>query len=416
MIRCAICRTRASVFGAEHVLNAKARAAGLTAAYYAAIFLALGAYLPYWPAWLEGWGLGTTEIGWFLGAATLARIVGSTLLSALADRYGIRRWLVAGTTLAAAALVVAHLTIIDQGLLFGATLALAVVMAPAMPLGEGLGLRASVQFGFAYAPVRAAGSVAFLGSNVAVGAWLGQFGPDVVVYVVAAGLVVTALLGLVHPGGGAGPAAASDRAKPADFRRLARARVFVIFTLAASLGQAAHGVYYVYSVLDWQVAGITPATIGWLWASGVIAETVLLLGPGRTLVARIGPAWALALAAFAGVVRWGLMSLSPGLPWLWPLQAMHALTFAVAHLGAIAFIAQAIPPRMAASTQGVLSGVIGGSISAGALFLAAALTQAAGIGAAYAMAMGMAALSVALSFVLGATWRGERLIADGQDP
>ncbi|MEM9138586.1 MAG: MFS transporter [Pseudomonadota bacterium] len=178
------------------------------------------------------------------------------------------------------------------------------------------------------------------------------------------------------------------------------------------MGQGAHGVYYIYSVLDWQQAGISAATIGWLWAAGVIAETLLLLGPGRALVARIGPSRALALAAGAGILRWGLMAMGPDLPWLWPLQAMHALTFAVAHLGATAFIAKAIPPRMAASAQGVLSGVIGGSVTGGTLFLAALLTQQAGIGAAYMMAAAVAGAAALCALILGWMWRGERLVPE----
>ena len=52
------------------------------------------------------------------------------------------------------------------------------------------------------------------------------------------------------------------------------------------------------------------------------------------------------------MVRWGAMMADPTGWLLWPLQALHALTFAVGHLGAIAFIARAVPPRYGAAAQG----------------------------------------------------------------
>lgn len=388
---------------------ARTRAAAMTAAYYAAMFFTFGAQLPYWPVWLKDWGLSTAEIGVYLGAATLARITGSTLLPALADRFAIRRWMIAGTTLAASGVVLVHPTITVEPVLFLATLALALVSAPSVPLGEALGLRAAGRYGFAYAPVRAVGSIAFLAANVAVGAWVTSAGPGVVIWVMAAGFAVTAVLGALHPGAGA--AARRDQATSKEIAALMRTPVFLLFAVTTALLQGSHGVFYVYSALDWQDQGLTPALIGWLWATGVLAETVVMLGPARGWVTRLGPALALALAAGAAGLRWGGFSLSPDLIWLWPLMAMHAFTFALAHLGAMAFVAAAVPPRMTGSAQGAVSGIVGGSINAGALFLAALIVDRAGIDWAYAMAGGMAAMAGVLALVLARTWSGGRLTA-----
>ena len=386
------------------MLTARSRAAALTAAYYGAMFFTFGAQLPYWPVWLSDWGLSTAEIGFYLGAATLARITGSTLLPALADRFAIRRWMIGGTTLAAAVVVLLHPTIKLEPVLFVATLVLALVSAPSVPLGEALGLRAAGRFGFAYAPVRAVGSVAFLVANVAVGAWVTASGPGVVIWVMAAGFVVTAALGVVHPGAGA--AAVRDQASGQEIAGLLRTPVFVLFALTVALAQGSHGVFYVYSALDWQAQGLTPALIGWLWASGVLAETLIMLGPARAWVVRLGPALALAAAAGAGALRWAGFSFSPAIDWLWALMAMHALTFALGHLAAMAFIAAAVPSRLAASAQGAVSGIVGGSINAGALFLAAIIVQQAGVAWAYLMASTMALGACVLALILAWVWNG----------
>ncbi len=384
------------------------RAAALTAGYYAVIFAALGAYLPYWPAWMDAWGLDRADIGFFLGAATIARIVGSTFIPALADRFAVRRWVVAGASLATAAVFLVHLAIDSRGPLLGATLVLAAVMAPTIPLGEALGLRAAGRYGFSYAPIRAAGSVGFLLANVAMGWALDRFDPDFVTWAVTACFLALSVLGAMHPGGGAA-AAGPDRTVRGEAFRLLATPAFAVFAVAVAFGQASHGVYYVYSVLAWQDQGLSGSTIGWLWAFGVIAETALMLGPGRQIVTRIGPATAIGAGAAAGVVRWSLMSFEPSLTWLWPLQGLHALTFALAHLGAMAFLALAVPPRLASSAQGLVSGIAMGLIGAAAVALAAIIVRYHGVGAAYLFAAVMSAISLAAAAGLRRTWSGQRL-------
>lgn len=383
------------------------RAAALTAAYYAVVFTALGAYLPYWPVWLEDWGLTRADIGYFVGAATVARIAGSTLIPAVADRYAIRRRVIAISSAATAAVFLVHLALDSKGPLLAATLVLAAVMAPTIPLGEALGLRAAAAHGFAYAPVRAAGSIGFLVANVATGWALDRFDPDLVVWIVAPAFLVLAVLGAVHPGGGR--AAGTDSARYSEAVRLVTVPAFAVFTLALALTQSSHVVFYVYSVLAWQDQGLDGTVIGWLWATGVVAETALMLGPGRQIVAAIGPPGAIALGAGAALIRWAAMAAAPGAFWLWPLQGLHALTFALTHLGAMVFLAQAVPPRLAASAQGLVSGFAIGITSALAIAVSGAIVRSAGIQAAYAFAAVMAAGSLGAALVLGRLWSGRNL-------
>ena len=383
------------------------RAAVLTAAYYAVVFAALGAYVPYWPVWLEAWGLDRADIGVLLSAATVARIVGSTVIPALADRYGIRRWIISITAAASAAMFLVHLALDTRGLLLVVTLLLSVLMAPSVPLGEALGLRAVAGHGFAYAPVRAAGSVGFLAANVGIGWALDRVHPDLVIWVSAACFLALAILGAVHPGGGSG--ADTDRARYRETARLLVTPAFAVFALALAMTQSSHVVFYVYSVLAWQDQGLGGALIGWLWAFGVIAEMVLMLGPGRRIVARIGPAWSIAIGAGAAVLRWLAMAAAPGVVWLWPLMGLHAVTFALVHLGAMAFLAAAVPPRMAASGQGLVSGVAMGITSASAVAAAGAIVRDDGISTAYLLAAGMAGTGLLAALAMRWVWAGQRL-------
>lgn len=382
------------------------RAAALTAAYFAMVFGALGAHAPYWPGWLAEWGLSEAEIGRYLGLAILARIAGATVLPALADRWAARRRMVTLTALATAALFAAHTGVETRGALLVLTLMAAVTLAPGIPIGDALSIRAAAVHGFAYAPVRAAGSIAFLLVNIGIGVLLARFGQDLVLWVIVAGNLGLAVCGAVHPGGGVAATGISERARSGEIQAVALHPVLLLFAATVAAGQSGHVVYYVYSVLDWRAQGVSDPVIGALWATGVIVETALMLGPGRRWVAGLGAPGALAIAAAAGILRWTVMASVPPEWALWPLQALHALTFGIAHLAAIAFIAAAVPHRLSASAQGIATGAVAGGVMAGVAFGAAQIVTISDIASAYLLAAALSAVSLMLAFALSRVWRG----------
>ncbi|MEM6905935.1 MAG: MFS transporter, partial [Pseudomonadota bacterium] len=304
-----------------------------------------------------------------------------------------------------AGLFAAHSFAGSFGMLLALTLAASLATAPLIPLGEAMGLRAATRYGFAYAPVRAAGSLSFLAAALGTGWLLDHVSPAILPWLLAVSLLATAMLGWTHPGGGA-PLNLADRAPAGAWRDLLRHPAFLIFALATALGQGAHAVYYAFSVLIWQEAGLDAVTIGALWATGVAAEIWLMFGPGRSWLARLGPVRALALAALAGILRWGAMALGAEGWVLWPLQAMHALTFGLTHLAAMAFIAEAVPMRLAGTAQGLAAGLIGGSVMAGLILAAGQMAGEAAAPALYLLGAIAAAASFGAALLLGKLWRG----------
>jgi PPP family 3-phenylpropionic acid transporter len=382
----------------------------LTCAWYGALFFAFGAHLPYWPVWLAEWGLSEAEIGTYMGVALVLRVVGSTALPALADRFAARRAVITVAALTAAGVFFMHLFIETRPMLLAATLAAAFATAPLVPLGEALGVRSAAMHGFAYAHARAMGSLAFLAMSMGLGALIARLGPGVVLWAVALNFIAVAALGAVHPGGGAPPGAGLDRSKLRETLRLMAHPVFLTFAVAASIGQASHAVFYVYGTLGWVSQGIDPGVIGLLWAIGVVAEVGLMLGPGRRLVERIGPAGAVMLAGAVGVLRWGLMSFEPPLALLWPIQCLHAVTFGVGYLGAMAFVAAAVPPRLQASAQGLYGGGIGGLAIALATLAAGAINASFGAASADWLAAAMSGVGLLAARRLRRVWDGLSIV------
>jgi PPP family 3-phenylpropionic acid transporter len=157
---------------------------------------------------------------------------------------------------------------------------------------------------------------------------------------------------------------------PAPYaKEFLRNPAFLAVAAAASLIQASHAVYYGFSALDWQAAGLSGGTIAALWALGVVAEIALFAVSGRFLVR---PTVLLLIGAAGATIRWIAMALDPPLALLPFLQCLHALSFGATHLGALAFIARVAPVEIAATAQGYLA-VAQGLAMAGAMGLSGVL-------------------------------------------
>lgn len=378
-----------------------------TSAYYAALFGALGVHLPFWPLWLADWGLSEGEIGAYSSAGVVMRLILGLGLPMLADRYEARRLTLALTAGAGALLFVAHLGAGTHAALLGLTMLTAGLFSALMPLGDALGAAAAREFRFEYAHARAVGSAAFLGMNIAMGAAIGWIGTDVALWAIVACLVLAAGFGFTHPGGGR--VKTGIRPGMDEIRRIVTHRAFVPFILATGLAQGSHGVIYVYGSVRWRTLGVPEETIGLLWAAGVAAEVVVMAVLGPWLMRRLGASGAIGLAGAAGMLRWSAMTLDPTGPWLWVLQSMHALTFAAAHLGAIAFISAAAPARLAGAAQAVMQVMAGGLLMAGSMALASVVYPLFGAGA-WWISAAMSAGALALALTGARRWDGKPLI------
>jgi MFS transporter, PPP family, 3-phenylpropionic acid transporter len=156
--------------------------------------------------------------------------------------------------------------------------------------------------------------------------------------------------------------------------------------------QASHQVYYGFGTLYWRSLGFSDAVIGALWAEGVVAE-IVLFWLGSRLLARLGPLGLMIAGGAAGIVRWGLMGLVPG---LWPafaLQLLHALTFGATHLGVMNHLSRTVPPGASASAQALYSGASSG-IGSGLVMLGAGALYAAFGGRAYLFMTLLSAIGV----------------------
>lgn len=335
---------------------------------YMLLFGASGVSLPFAGLWFSARGLDGAAIGAMLAAPMLGRIVTGPVLAVWADGFRRRRTPIAFLGLAMAAgyggaWLLEWLPVRALCWFVGATAAAALI-----PLTDVLTLRLAARDGFTFALPRGFGSAAFVLANVGMGAVLLKAPVDaVVIWITTLGVgiaLVGALVLPAEPVGEGAPIRGLDRFK--GMGRLLRDPVFMTVIFAVGAVQSAHAFQYGFSAILWKAQGISEAVTGQLWAFGVVVEIALMWAfePWRRKVG-IGPWSLLVTGSVVAVIRWTAMAFAPPLWLLWPLQALHSLTFAATFLAGVQLV-ERLAPRDSQTAAQTLSSVLSGGVLIGA--------------------------------------------------
>lgn len=364
------------------------------------LFATTGVILVFLPRWLEvERGLTGAQIGIVLSLAQLARIFTGTAIAfwadGAADRRSPLRTLSIVATLAYAAFFFA------EGfwpLLILGFLALSLTQM-LTPLIEAMTLRATAEGKISYGFARGIGSVSFIFANIAGGALVARFGVEAVVAWILSCLTLVALTSwLALKPDPVSSEASAPGARMEAVKRLLANRRFILVVMSCGLIQAAHAFYYGFSTLVWRGQGLSADFIGLLWAFGVAIE-VAFLWSLPAIERRVSAEALILFGAGGAVVRWIIMGFAPLGAVLWPLQALHMLSFAAAHVGAMRLIYREAPPSAAAMAQTLYSAMSSGLLIGAATLLSGVLYDAGGAKGYWAMAL-LAAIGGALAFML----------------
>jgi len=377
---------------------------------YVLLFGANGVSLPFAGLWFHAHGLDGAEIGALLAAPMLGRLVTGPAIALWADGFRYRRTAIAILALVTALAYAA--TGLVQGFWLWAPLwfVAATCFGSIIPLSDVMTLRLAKRAGFVFSVPRGFGSASFVGANVLMGALLVRAPVDAVLLWIAVASVIMAIcarwvlpaepvadtpVGEVEP--------AKGWARFAGMGRLLRNRAFMTAIFAVGCVQAAHAFYYGFSAIAWKAQGIPENMTGLLWAASVVVEIGFMWwGEPWRRKAGIGPLTVLGIGAGAAVLRWTALAFAPPLWLLWPLQTLHALSFAATYLAGVQLVERLSPPGSQTVAQ-TLSSVLSAGVLIGLATLAAGpLYDAVGVKGYLAMA-GMAAVGALAAFSLGRT-------------
>jgi PPP family 3-phenylpropionic acid transporter len=319
--------------------------------FYLFYFAALGALIPYWPAYLQSLGFSPAAIGELMATLMATRVIAPYLWGWIADHKGRRMLIVRFAT--AASLVSFFGVFLGQGFWW-----MALVMSvfsffwnAALPQFEATTLAHLGRDTHRYSHIRLWGSVGFIFTVIGVG-WLLETRPVAwllpVLAVLFGGLWLSSL---VVPEQAAGhlPQAHSPLSKI-----LRQPQVIALFVVSF-LMQLSHGPYYTFYTLFLEQHGYARIVIGQLWALGVIAEVGLFIVM-HGLLRRFGLR-ALMLASLAlAALRWWLIGQFVDLAAiLIGAQLLHAASFAIHHGVAIHFIHRYFPGKLQGRGQALYS-------------------------------------------------------------
>lgn len=350
------------------------------AIFYALAYAGTGASLPFMPLWLKTHGMTAGQIGLILAAPLLLRALSGPVSGLWADSFRLYRtpliWLACGGALFYALMTTGGVFPAARFPLYLILYTLAFsCMTSIAPLNDSMTMQLSRLESFAYAIPRAVGSSAFIVTNIVLGFILLVMPTDAILIWLVAAAILTALGGryllgtLVRPGHA--PLGGGD-----GFSRLKvlmRDEGFLWLLVAVGCLQASHSFYYAFSTIIWKERGLSSSTCGYLWAVGVVAE-VAFMWLGEGIRRKTGPWRMLVIAGVFAVARWGVMAFSPPLWVLYPLQCLHALSFAATYLAGLELVHRLSPKGYeslgqtvnAAYANGVMMGM--GTIVSGAIY------------------------------------------------
>ncbi len=372
------------------------------------LFVTYGAFLPFFPTWLEARGVRGVEMSALMALGPALGIVGHPGFGALSDWLGLRGGLLRLVTaggLISMVLIAAPSALgraPGMGLLFGAMLLFSMSRAPAVAMTDVMAVEATKAEhnggkAKSYGSLRLWGSLGFLVAAVLAGRVLDVRDPVSLPAFLAASSGVTFLLSFTLD------AAAPSRAKHlgASLGRVLADRAFLRLLAAGFLGFAAHVSYDICFSLHLKSLGVGSSGVGAAWAIGVVAEVRMMAISGR-LLARFPGSWLLVAAFLGGALRWLLIAFVPNVTALLALQPLHALSFALFWVTSLDLVKRLAPKEVLATAQGVFNASVGAGAVVG-MFVWGALYAARGGRATFTCAAGVALCAALVAAGVGRT-------------
>jgi PPP family 3-phenylpropionic acid transporter len=341
-------------------------------AFYGVYYATVGAFIPYWPLYLSQIGYSAAQIGAAFALLGLVRIATPVIWGWLMDRSGRRMPWIVGTQLISFALF----SLIPGASSFTVMLVLHAAYAlfwnAALPAFDVVTLNHIEGTRMDYSRIRLWGSVGFVLSVAGLGPVFDFAGLDTLPWIVGAGMLGMALLGLCIPDKGHARREDDNESSLLDVLR----RPAVIALLAAAfLSQFSFAPYYSFFSIFLEGNGYARSSIGYYWALGVAAEVVVFIYAGR-LIARYGARSILLLALASTALRWALLAMFVDIASMLALsQILHLSSFGLYHTASVWFVHRLFPGRLQGRGQALLAAVsfgLGGSLGS---FLAGQLWE-----------------------------------------
>lgn len=314
-------------------------------------FMGTGITLPFLPAYLGSLGLSGTQVGSLLALTPLVSLVAPPFWGRLADRTGRPGRVFSLLCIGAAATFSMLLVAREYVALVPIFVCYALFASSTSTVLDAIALHRAQAENIGWARLRLFGSVGFVLSSSAFGAFIGRM--DLRTVIVAFAIMVCGGVWslLLRDEEGAPPRA--------GVHRLPRDRDLALVLASASLHWIASAPFHGMFALHVEKLGLGTWVVGASVAIGVVAEVVLMWTYPR-IADRIAPRHLLAVAYVAGVVRWSILGVTTSSVVIVASSVLHGLTFGAFFVGAVNAVARRVPNELRASGQAMLVAVVFG--------------------------------------------------------
>lgn len=366
--------------------------------FYLFYFASLGALVPYWGLYLQSLGFSVVEIGELVAIIMATKIVAPNIWGWIADHTGRRMRIVRLACLLATLTFAGVFAVRGYWWMALVMSAFSFFWNAALPQFEANTLNHLGTDTHRYSSIRLWGSIGFILTVAALGAWFERAGTGGLPLVLVGLFAAIWFSSLLVPEKAAGHLPLEHL----PLRRVLSQPVVISVLLVCFLMQLSHGPYYTFYSIYMEANGYSEGLIGQLWAVGVIAEIGVFLKM-RSWLPRHGARRLLLAATALTALRWLLLAGFVADLWVMVFaQTLHAASFGLYHAVAIHLFHQLFRGRLQGRGQALYSSVSFGAGGALGSFAAGYLWQ--GVGAAW---MYLAAAAVAL-LALGVGWWGIR--------
>jgi PPP family 3-phenylpropionic acid transporter len=295
--------------------------------FYLFYFATLGALVPYWSLYLQSLDFSVTEIGQLTAILMATKIIAPYVWGWIADHTGRRIAIVRIASLLAALAFAGVFAGTGYWWLALVMTAFSFFWNASLPQLEATTMNHLGSETRHYSRIRLWGSVGFIVTVAGLGPVLDRYGAGLLPAILLALFIGIWLSSLAVPESAAG----RHTQEQESLRTVIRQPMVVSLFGVCFLMQASHGPYYTFFTIYLENFGYSRASIGQLWALGVIAEIgVFLLMP--RLLPRFGSRQLLLLAASLTTLRWLLIAVFPAYPGVIGVaQTLHAASFGLYH-------------------------------------------------------------------------------------
>ncbi|VAW64602.1 Nucleoside:H+ symporter:Major facilitator superfamily [hydrothermal vent metagenome] len=321
--------------------------------FYWAYFASIGVVVPYWSLYLSSSGFDARSIGELMAILMATKIVAPYLWSWIADHTGQCMKIIRIASICSAIAFIGVFLNSSFWWLALVMLLFSFFWNATLPQFEANTMNHLGEHTHKYSVVRLWGSLGFIFSVIMVGLLLDQYGYQLVpVSILILYILIVFFSFLV-----------SDAQKKqlhnehgSIFKALKQPHVIALL-LICFLMQMSHGPYYTFYSIYLKQFSYSSASIGWLWALGVVSEVILFMYMHK-LMPKYSLRVLLIVALILTSVRWLLIGSFVDTLWIVILsQCLHAASFGLYHSVAIELFHRNFKGRLQGRGQALYSAI-----------------------------------------------------------